>query len=198
MRLKKPATVLFASLALALGACSGSSGSSDPQIPASVPAGAGNVAIDMSGTWEIRDATIVESNFVGAEPPLNNTPFLLNPDEVVSVANILVTPATLELLAGAPLEFYVNTVTDRRFFYAWASDRRPNGENRFELAVAGGAIDADTILVEQFESILEQGQVEPFFERSQYRLVRVAGAPAMLDPASEEAKTAFERVYGAR
>lgn len=180
------------SILLCLGACSGGGGSSDPNIPASVPDGAGQTRIDMIGTWSIRDSVVIESNSSVATPPLNNTAFVIDAGRVVSFQGLSVAPGDLELLAGTTLTSYINQVDGARMFFSFSYDSRAIGGENFQLAVAGGAIDADTIEVEHYESIQRNGQATPLFTRSRYRLVRIATTPAYLDARSEEAIRVFD------
>jgi hypothetical protein len=168
-------TAALALLALA-AACSGSSRSAppDPQVGASVPTGAGGVAIAMVGTWEIRDAQIVETNNPTPTPPLNGTRVEIGPDAIVSIGGLSVTRANLELVLGATLETYVNQLNGKTLFYGLVVDQRATGGARQQVGVAGGAVSADAIAVEAFESVQGPGAASPIFTRSRYTLARVA------------------------
>tara|TARA_R110002096_G_scaffold14256_5_gene49711 strand:- start:4529 stop:5146 length:618 start_codon:yes stop_codon:yes gene_type:complete len=164
----------------AIAACSGGSGGpSVPQIAANVPDGAGSVTIAMTGSWEIRNAVVIDSNSANPVPPLNGTTFTIQPDKVVSIGGLPVDPDGLALLLGAPLDSYVNEVSDRTLFYGLVVDRRAAGMTREEVAVAGGSLNADTIAVEAYSSSQSPAAADPVFTLSRYELVRVApAAPA--------------------
>jgi hypothetical protein len=189
---------LAASLAT-LGACSGGGGgggATAPQIAASVPNGAGTVAIVMAGTWQIQNATVIDSNSTQPVPPLNGTTFVIEPGRVVSIGGLPVDAAGLQVLLGAPLDSYVNQVDDRTVFYGLIVDRRSAMQSREEVAVAGGALDADTISVEAYTSTQAPSAAEPIFTLSRYQLVRVAPTtPLHLLP--EGAEPAVEDVLHA-
>src|SRR5690606_5859686 len=114
--------------------------------------GAGRIPIVMAGTWQIQGATIIDTNATNPAPPLNGTVFVMEPGRVVSIAGLSVDPVGLTQLLGVPLDTYVNQVDDRTVFYGLVVDRRASGLTREEVAVAGGAINADTISVEAYAS----------------------------------------------
>jgi hypothetical protein len=168
-------TAALALLALA-AACSGSSRSAppDPQVGASVPTGAGGVVIAMVGTWEIRDAQIVETNNPSPVPPLTGTRVEIGADSITSIGGLGVSRANLEAVLGAALESYVNQQNGRTLFYGLVVDQRATGGLRQQVGVAGGAVDANTIAVEAFESVQPASQAQAVFTRSRYTLARVA------------------------
>lgn|GEM_PF-3416647 len=167
---------LCAGLLLLAAACSGGGGGpSSPEIPASIPAGAGSVLIDMAGTWSIQDTLIIDSNAPAPNPPIDGTLLQFEPGRIVTIGGFSVDAALLESLVGLPLESYVNQIDASRVFFAVAVDRRPLGGSRQESALAGGAIDNNTILVEAFNSAQSSSDPVPLYTLSRYRLVRVAG-----------------------
>ncbi|HEB53413.1 MAG TPA: hypothetical protein ENI87_09185 [bacterium] len=182
-------------------ACNGSGGGggetqspTGPQFPAVVPNGAGNLSITMAGTWTIQDAAVIETNAATPAPPLNGTPFVLDAQRILTIGGLSVAPDDLALFLGAQLVSYVNMTDGRTLFYGVTVDRRPAGGTREEIALAGGAIDADTIAVEAFSSTQSPSQVEPEFVRSRYTLVRVP-SPATVVPVGIEP---LEAAFGAR
>ena len=170
-------------LLLLSAACGGGGGGGDaatPDIPAIVPPGAGITQIDMAGTWAIQNTEVVDSNAVTPNPPVDGTLFQLEPTRVATIGGLSVDPAVLEQLIGAPLVTYVNQVDASRVFYGVLVDQRSSGGARLETALAGGAIDADTIMVEAFTSEQSPTDPEPIFTRSRYQLVRVPGTTPLL------------------
>ena len=138
-----------------LGSCSSGGGGgggspASPDIPAALPEGSGAIAIEMAGTWAIQNATIIETNAAVPVPPVNGTQFVIEPTRVVSIGGLSVDPDDLATILGAPLASYVNQVDASRVFYGLVVDRRSTGGTRAETALAGGALDANTISVEAF------------------------------------------------
>ena len=189
---------LCAGLLLLAAACSGGGGgSSSPEISASIPAGAGSAQIDMVGTWSIQDTLIIDSNAPSPNPPIDGTLLQLEPNRIVTIGGFSVDAALLESLVGLPLESYVNQVDASRVFFAVAVDLRPLGGSRQESALAGGAIDNNTILVEAFNSEQSSSDPAPLYTLSRYRLVRVAGTtPLQHQPETWTADDLLRAVFG--
>jgi len=158
----------------------GGGGSAVPDIPAVVPPGAGITQIDMAGTWEIQNTEVVDTNAPTPTPPVDGTLFQLEPTRIAAIGGLSVDPIVLEQLIGAPLVTYVNQVDASRVFYGVLVDQRSSGGARLETALAGGALDADTILVEAFTSEQSSADPAPVFTRSRYQLVRVSGTTPLL------------------
>jgi hypothetical protein len=152
-------------------------GSSDgvPSVAARVPDGSGQVPIQMIGTWEIRAAVVIETNRTNPEPPLNGVQFVIGPDGVRTIGGFSTRRADLEAILGFPLEWYINEQDGRRLFYGANYDRRAQGQGRQILGLAGGSLDANTIVVEQFNSEQPNGGAETFV-RSRYQLARIGNA----------------------
>ncbi len=166
---------------------SGGNGNSDPQIGANVPGGSGDIPITMSGIWQIQNAEVLETNSATPAPPLNGSVFIIDSDRLVSISGLLVDPASLADLLGSPLGAYVNLVTDSTMFYGVIVDRRSEGESREEVALAGGSLDADTILVEAYISYQAPGDSEATYTLSQYQLGRIGSStPLGLLPESDQ------------
>jgi hypothetical protein len=152
----------------------------------------------MVGTWEIRDAAIVETNSGSPSAPLNGTQIVIDPQGVVSVGGLSVARTDLETLLTFPLTLYVNQVNGRTVLYGIGYDRLAAGGVRERVGVAGGAIDDNTISIEAFNGIQSQPQDPEIYTRSRYTLVRVSTAiliPAKLgkitrDLAPEAARSA--------
>lgn len=180
MRRNNRVFILLSSLLIA---CSGGGGGGEPtgpDIPVSVPTGAGGVQIDMAGTWAIQNATILETNAVVPDPPVDGTLFQFEPTRVATIGGLSVDPDDLAAIIGAPLVSYVNQIDGSRVFYGLVVDRRATGGLRLETALAGGAVDANTIAVEAFNSAQAPNEAEPQFTRSRYLLVRVPGTTPLL------------------
>ena len=168
---------------LLLSAACGSGGGGDsttPDIPAIVPPGAGITQIDMAGTWAIQNAEVVDSNAATPSLPVDGTLFQVELTRIATIGGVSVDPAELEQLLGTPLVTYVNQVDASRVFFGALVDQRSSGGVRLETALAGGAIDADTIMVEAFTSEQSPTDPEPIFTRSRYQLVRVPGTTPLL------------------
>lgn len=174
-------SVLFLTvIATIFGACSnsgsGSNSNSDPQIGATVPNGSGDIPITMPGNWQIQNAEVIETNSATPAPPINGSVFVVDIDRLVSISGLLVDPESLSNLLGSPLDSYVNLVTDSTIFYGVIVDRRSQGESREEVALAGGSLDADTIMVEAYISSQEPGDSEATYTLSQYQLGRIGSS----------------------
>lgn len=170
-----------------LAACSGSSSGGaappvGPQIAAGVPAGSGLQSIQMTGTWEIRNSQIVDTNSPTPDPAINGTQFVIDSGRVQTIGLLPVNPDQLTLLLGSPPEYYVNQVDGKTIFYGVIVDRRAANDSRLEIAVAGGALDTDTIAVEAYSSAQGPNDLEPIYVVSRYQLARVAQpAPVQLE-----------------
>lgn len=176
---------------VALAACGGGGGGGGETSPVSavVPAGAGLRAIQMIGTWEIRNVTVVESGGASPLTPLNGTQVVITGDGVVSIGGFSTKQADLETLLGAPLDTYVNQQDGRRLFYGLTLDQRAVGFTREVVGLAGGSLDDATIAVEQFNSSTNAVGVESFV-RARYTLARIA--PSILIPVDAVAPAAGE------
>lgn len=177
------------SIALLAAACGGGGGGGTG-IEAKVPTGSGQRTIQMVGTWEIRQAAVIDTNDPAAAAPLNGTQVVIGVQGVVSIAGLSVARGDLETVLGFPLDAYLNQQDGRTVLYGIASDRRAQGGILQEIGVAAGSVDDDTIAVEQFASTQTVSQQSPVFVRSRYSLVRidVAAPPAL--PARQEADSA--------
>jgi hypothetical protein len=175
-------SVLASFTLVALAACGGGGGGGGATSPVSavVPAGSGARAIQMIGTWEIRNVIVVESGGASPLTPLNGTQVVISGDGIVSIGGFSTKQADLETLLGAPLDTYVNQQDGRRLFYGLTLDQRATGFTREVVGLAGGSIDDATIAVEQFNSSTNAAGVESFV-RARYTLARIA--PSILIPA---------------
>lgn len=175
-------SVLASFTLVALAACGGGGGGGGDTSPVSavVPAGSGARAIQMIGTWEIRNVAVVESGGASPLTPLNGTQVVISGDGVVSIGGFSTKRADLETLLGAPLDTYVNQQDGRTVFYGLTLDQRATGLTREVVGVAGGSVDDATIAVEQFNSSTNAAGVESFV-RARYTLARIA--PSILIPA---------------
>lgn len=172
--------VLASFTLVALAACGGGGGGGETSpVSAVVPAGSGARSIQMIGTWEIRNVTVVESGGPSPLTPLNGTQVVISGDGVVSIGGFSTKRSDLETLLGAPLDTYVNQQDGRRLFYGLTLDQRATGFTREVVGVAGGSIDDATIAVEQFNSSTNAAGVESFV-RARYTLARIA--PSILIP----------------
>jgi hypothetical protein len=164
---------------LATGSCGNSgpqtTGAVTPDLPVGVPTGTGALAIDMAGTWTIQDAAVIETNAAFPNPPFNGTPMVFEPTRIASIGGVSVAPADLTALIGSPLVSYVNVIDSSTVFYGLVVDDRATGGPRLETALAGGAVSANTIAVEAFNSIQLPSDPVPHFTRSVYVLVRAPG-----------------------
>lgn len=174
-------SVLSSFTLAALAACGGGGGGGETSpVSAVVPAGSGARAIQMIGTWEIRNVTVLESGGPSPLTPLNGTQVVISGDGIVSIGGFSTKQADLETLLGAPLDTYVNQQDGRRLFYGLTLDQRAAGLAREVVGVAGGSLDDATIAVEQFNSSTNAAGVESFV-RARYTLARIA--PSILIPA---------------
>jgi len=138
---------------------------------AKVPEGTGVIAIDMVGSWEIRDPAVVSSNGPNPVPPTSGTVFRIDSAEIVEIGGLLVAPDVLEVLLG-PLESYANQVTPSTILYRVVVDRRDVGGVRDEISLAGGAVGPDSISVEALTSTQAVTDAEPIYTLSRYTLQR--------------------------
>ncbi len=174
---------LSAILVLMTSAACGNGGSGDgaqignttPELPVGVPVGTGSLAIDMAGTWTIQDAIVVETNAAAPNAPFNGTPRQFEPTRIASIGGLSVAPSDLSALIGSPLVSYVNVIDESTVFYGLVVDQRASGGERLETALAGGAVAANTIAVEAFNSVQSATDPVPLFTRSRYVLVRSPG-----------------------
>lgn len=174
-------SILASFTLVALAACGGGGGGGETSpVSAVVPAGSGARSIQMIGTWEIRNVTVVDSGGPSPLTPLNGTQVVISGDGVVSIGGFSTKRSDLETLLGAPLDTYVNQQDGRRLFYGLTLDQRATGFTREVVGVAGGSIDDATIAVEQFNSSTNAAGVESFV-RARYTLARIA--PSILIPA---------------
>lgn len=179
------------------GGGGGGGGPTAPDIPAAVPPGAGILQIDMAGTWAVQNAQIVETNTANPTPPPTGTLFQLEPTRIASIGGLSVQQPALEQFINAPLDSYVNQLDGTKMYYGVVADQRAAGGERIEIALAGGALDANTILVESFTSAQSTSAPAPQFTRSRYSLVRVPGTtPLGHRPESWTAKDLFQAAFG--
>ena len=150
-------------------------GAVTPDLPVGVPTGTGALAIDMAGTWTIQDAVVIETNAAVPDPPFNGTPMVFEPTRIASIGGLSVAPGDLAAVIGAPLVSYVNVIDSSTVFYGLVVDQRATGGPRLETALAGGAVSANTIAVEAFNSVQLPTDTVPRFTRSVYILVRAPG-----------------------
>ena len=175
----------------------GGGGPAAPDIPASVPPGAGVLQIDMAGSWVIQNAEVLDTNTTSPTPPPNGTLFQLESTRVASIGGLSVEQSALEQFVNAPLESYVNQLDGTNVYFAVVFDQRASGGERIETALAGGAVDANTILVEAFNSAQGASDPVPQFIRSRYNLVRVPGTtPLQHRPESWTAEDLFRAAFG--
>lgn len=163
---------------LSAGSCGNSgaqTGAVTPDLPVGVPTGTGALAIDMAGTWTIQDAVVIETNAAVPDPPFNGTPMVFEPTRIASIGGLSVAPGDLAAVIGAPLVSYVNVIDSSTVFYGLVVDQRATGGPRLETALAGGAVSANTIAVEAFNSVQLPTDTVPRFTRSVYILVRAPG-----------------------
>ena len=166
-------------------ACSGGFGATPnttvtPDIPVTVPPGTGILAIDMAGMWGIEDAVVIETNAPVPNPPFNGTMFELEPTRIASIGGLSVAPGDLIAVIGSPLVSYVNLVEASTVYYGLVVDQRATGGLRIETALAGGAVDANTISVEAYNSTQSATDLTPRYTRSRYVLVRTSGTTPLL------------------
>lgn len=179
-------SALFTTLPL-FAACSGGGGGSDSGVPARVPDGTGKVAIQMIGTWEIRSATVIDTNDPAAQPPLNGTRIVIGPQGVASIAGLSVVRTELEAVLGFPLDVYVNQVDGKTILYGLGYDRRAQGGLRQQVGLAAGSVDDNSIAVEQFTSTQTPSQANEVFVRSRYTLARLSAAIVLpIDDAAQQ------------
>lgn len=163
---------------LSAGSCGNSgaqTGAVTPDLPVGVPTGTGALAIDMAGTWTIQDAVVIETNAAVPDPPFNGTPMVFEPTRIASIGGLSVAPGDLAAVIGSPLVSYVNVIDSSTVFYGLVVDQRATGGPRLETALAGGAVSANTIAVEAFNSVQLPTDTVPRFTRSVYILVRAPG-----------------------
>lgn len=195
-------SVLFTTIVM-LCACSGGGGggAAAPEAgpPASVPDGTGITPIQMTGTWEIQNATVIDSSSTDPAPPLNGTTFRIDGETIVEIGGLSVAPEFLSILLGAPLESYVNEVNGLTLMYQVVVDRREAGGTREEIAVAGGAFDPDSISVEAYSISQSPNDAQPVYTLSRYSLIRQSTtAPVQLGeelPAGQLDRT-VQRLFG--
>jgi hypothetical protein len=168
-----------------------------PELPVAVPSGTGMVVIDMAGTWVIDDAVIIETNAPVPNPPFNGTLFELEPTRVSSIGGLSVAPGDLIAVIGSPLVSYVNLIDASTVFYGLVIDQRATGGERIETALAGGAVDTNTIAVEAYNSTQSPSDVIPRYTRSRYVLVRTPGTTPLLHrPEDLGFEDLFRRAFG--
>ena len=197
--------ILFLLGVAALVGCSGggSSAPPDPQVAAAVPNGTGQIAIQMAGTWEIRDAAVADSNLPTPLVPLNGTQVVLDGAKIVSIAGLSVARADLEAFLGTTLTLYVNQADGRKLFYGIATDRFATGGTRDKSALAGGSVNDASIAVEAFTSTQLDAASAELFTRSRYTLAKVGtAAPLGLAPEAaspeqrERLRAALRALFG--
>lgn len=177
-------------LVFALCACKGGGGGSDPGVAAKVPTGAGQTAIQMLGTWEIRDVTLIETNDLTTQLPVAGTRVVIDADGVASIGGFPTTRSLLEAFLGHPLDFYANRTDGRTVLYGLSYDRLALGGAREVVGLAGGSTTADAIAVEQYIEKQASSTVPTLFARFRYGLIRVT-APLELPPATGEHAAPF-------
>lgn len=178
LRLKRIAGLGALLVLLSAGSCGNSgaqTGAVTPDLPVGVPTGTGALAIDMAGTWTIQDAVVIETNAAVPDPPFNGTPMVFEPTRIASIGGLSVAPGDLAAVIGSPLVSYVNVIDSSTVFYGLVVDQRATGGPRLETALAGGAVSANTIAVEAFNSVQLPSDTVPRFTRSVYILVRAPG-----------------------
>ena len=111
---------------------------------------------------------------------------MISSGRVQTIGLLPVNPDQLTLLLGSPPEYYVNQVDGKTIFYGVIVDRRAANDTRLEIAVAGGALDADTISVEAYSSAQGPNDPEATYVVSRYQLARVTppAVPADLEDVS--------------
>lgn len=175
----------------------GGGGPAAPDISASVPPGAGVLQIDMAGSWVIQNSEVLEANTTNPMPPPNSTLFQLESTRFASIGGLSVEQSALEQFVNAPLESYVNQLDGTNAYFAVVIDQRAFGGDRVETALAGGAVDANTIMVEAFNSTQGASDPAPSFIRSRYSLVRVPGTtPLQHRPESWTAGDLLRAAFG--
>ncbi|MCU0862549.1 MAG: hypothetical protein MUC36_02045 [Planctomycetes bacterium] len=170
------------SFCLGLVACGGGGGGT-PSVPAQVPSGTGRTTIQMIGTWEIRAATVLESNDPAALPPLNGTRIVIGVDQVERINGFSVSRQDLEAVVGVPLRWYFNRADGRTVIYGASVDLSAQGGIVEEVGLAGGSVDENTISVEQFNSRRATPQASELFTRARFTLARIAPSSVQLEPA---------------
>jgi hypothetical protein len=172
-------------LGLGLAACGGGGGGGGtPSVPAQVPSGSGRTTIQMVGTWEIRAATVIESNDPQSLPPLNGTRIEIGFDGIERINGFSVARADLEAVVGFPLTWYFNQADGRTIIYGANFDRIAQGGTMEQVGLAGGSLNDNMIAVEQFNGRRLGAQEPEYFTRSRYTLVRVGGLSAQLPAAA--------------
>lgn len=175
-----PQSILHRCLSLAslfLISCSGGGGGGgDSPVAAKVPVGAGQTAIAMIGTWEIRDVTLVETNDLTTQLPTAGTRVVLTTGGVASIGGFPTTRTDLEAFLGHPLDFYNNQLDGRTVLYGLSYDRLASGGSREIVGLAGGSTNADAIAVEQYTEKQANSTTPSLYARFRYTLVRVASS----------------------
>ncbi len=164
--------------AMFLVGCSGGGGPAPapaPDVGAVIPIDSGKVVIQMTGTWEIRNAVVVDTNSPNPVVPLNGTPIVLDGARIVSIGGLSVARADLEALLG-PLSLYVNQANGRTLLYGIGLDRFAQGLGRERVGVAGGSINDATITIEAYSSTQADAAAPEVFVRSRYTLAKIAQA----------------------
>lgn len=188
--LRSSGLLLAALLAACGGGGGGGGGGVNPSpVSAAVPAGSGQVAIDMVGLWRVEAATFLDSNDpVRLPPPPAGTVIEIGATGIVSIGGLPVERALLEAALGFPLTLYVNQLDGKTLFYGLRYDRLAQGGGLQDVGLAGGSLDADSISVEQFTSLRDDPASDAVFTRVRYRLRRVlpVGLPVRTEaPAGE-------------
>ena len=137
-------------------------------------------SIDMAGMWVIEDAVVIETNAPVPNPPFNGTMFELETTRIASIGGLSVAPGDLIAVIGSPLVSYVNLVEASTVYYGLVVDQRATGGLRIGTALAGGAVDANTISVEAYNSTQSATDLVPRYTRSRYVLVRTSGTTPLL------------------
>lgn len=163
-----------------VGACGGGGGG--PQLAARLPAGSGQLTINMAGAWRVTNPRIVEASGP-AQPPVAGTVVSMSQREVLAINTTATTRELLERSLGFPLEWWVNAVDGRTFILGWRA-RNPQTGEFVEFGVAGGAVAPDLIAVESYLGV-QPPSGSLGFTRSRYELVRASGL--LLPPDQGEA-----------
>lgn len=185
-------------LIVAIAACGCRSDSDgQPSIPVRVPDGTAQNAIQMVGTWEMRNVQVIDTNSTNPTPPINGTPLVIGPEGIRTIGPISFRRVDLEAALGVTFDWYLNSADGRRLFYGISIDRLDEGLGRVVFGMAGGSVDANTMVVEQFNSIQANSSSAESFSRFRYQLVRISNAIVEPEPLpAAEVAAAAQQVLG--
>lgn len=164
--------ILSCALLLAAVACGGGGGGA-PTGMAQPPAGSGTLAIDMTGTWVISNARIIETNDATALPPVDGTPIALSASGVDRINHASVSLSALESDCACALDYYINQCDGRTFVFGFRLTS-PAGDGFLEVGLGGGVMDATTIATEAYLCVKLSAAHPELFVRSRYELVRTS------------------------